>query len=114
MPTTISPAALRDRLARATGAEVSFDRGTRMLYATDASPYQLEPVGVVVPRTAGDVEALVRVAAEERLGGQGRVFGIPEQRPLLPGASKTPPRPPARESLPCSGVGRRVGARPSG
>jgi FAD/FMN-containing dehydrogenase/Fe-S oxidoreductase len=67
MPATISPSALRDRLARETRAEVYFDRGTRMLYATDASLYQQEPVGVVVPRSAADVEAVVRVLAEEKV-----------------------------------------------
>ena len=29
--------------------EVRFDRHDRMLYATDASIYQVEPIGVVVP-----------------------------------------------------------------
>jgi FAD/FMN-containing dehydrogenase/Fe-S oxidoreductase len=60
----LSLAALRDRLTRETRAEVRFDRGLRMLYATDASLYQLEPVGVVVPRTAADVVEVVRIAAE--------------------------------------------------
>src|SRR3954471_15827435 len=55
---------LQERLARETRAEVRFDRGTRMLYATDASLYQQTPVGVVVPRTADDVVAVVRIAAE--------------------------------------------------
>src|SRR5215210_8935856 len=41
------------------------DRVTRWLYATDASLYQIEPMGVVVPRTADDVVAIVRIAAEE-------------------------------------------------
>ena len=41
---------LHDRLSRETRAEVRFDRGTRGLYATDASLYQVEPLGVVVPR----------------------------------------------------------------
>lgn len=60
----ISTGALQDRLSKATRAEVSFDRGTRMLYATDASLYQVEPVGVVIPRTIDDVAAVVRVAVE--------------------------------------------------
>jgi hypothetical protein len=59
MPTTMempSPALtrLRDRLTQETRAEVYFDRGRRGLYATDASLYQIEPIGVVVPRTARD------------------------------------------------------------
>ena len=70
MPTTTeidSPALsrLHDRLTRETRAEVCFDRGRRGLYATDASLYQIEPVGVVVPRTVEDVVATVRIAAEE-------------------------------------------------
>lgn len=56
---------LRDRLAHETRAEVRFDRGSRLLYGTDASLYQIEPVGVVVPRTVADVAATLRVASEE-------------------------------------------------
>src|SRR4051812_39911125 len=62
---TTSLNGLHDRLSRETRAEVRFDRGTRGLYATDASLYQIEPLGVVVPRTADDVVAAVKIAAEE-------------------------------------------------
>ncbi|MDP9365619.1 MAG: FAD-binding protein, partial [Chloroflexota bacterium] len=48
--------------ARITG-EVRFDRVYRMLYATDASNYQIEPVGVVIPKTREDVLATVELAA---------------------------------------------------
>lgn len=65
MPTTPSLSHLHDRLTGETRAEVAFDHGTRLLYATDASLYQVEPLGVVVPRTADDVVAAVRIAAEE-------------------------------------------------
>ncbi|MGO9599514.1 MAG: FAD-binding and (Fe-S)-binding domain-containing protein [Isosphaeraceae bacterium] len=58
---------LRDRLSQETRAEVTFDRGRRWLYATDASLYQIEPLGVVVPRTVDDVVATVRIAAEEKV-----------------------------------------------
>ena len=37
------------------------------LYATDASLYQIEPLGVVVPRTLEDVATIVKIAAEEHL-----------------------------------------------
>ena len=56
---------LHDRLARETTAEVWFDDASRGLYATDASLYQVDPVGVVLPRTRGDLAACVRIAAEE-------------------------------------------------
>ncbi len=58
---------LAERLGRESRAEVHFDTGTRGLYATDASLYQIEPLGVVVPRTAQDVVAVVSIAAEERV-----------------------------------------------
>ena len=58
---------LNDRLTQETRAEVYFDRGMRGLYATDASLYQIEPIGVVVPRTTDDVVAAVRIAAEEKV-----------------------------------------------
>jgi FAD/FMN-containing dehydrogenase/Fe-S oxidoreductase len=56
-------AALRPRLA----GEARFDGWTR-LYSTDASLYQVMPVGVVLPRTDEDVHATLQVA---------RDFGVP-------------------------------------
>jgi len=58
---------LADRLRRESRAEVHFDHPTRGLYSTDASLYQIEPLGVVVPRTGSDVVAAVSIAAEERI-----------------------------------------------
>src|SRR5438045_5688715 len=49
----------RDLEAQLDG-EVRFDTVSRALYSTDASVYQIEPQGVVVPRTR---EALVRAVA---------------------------------------------------
>ena len=43
--------------------EVRFDRISRMLYATDASNYQIDPVGVVIPKTQDDVIGAVSLAA---------------------------------------------------
>ncbi|MBI3064688.1 MAG: FAD-binding oxidoreductase [Deltaproteobacteria bacterium] len=42
--------------------DVRFDRYSRLLYSTDASIYQIEPIGVVVPRHKGDVQAVIEVA----------------------------------------------------
>ncbi|MBA2454710.1 MAG: FAD-binding protein, partial [Chloroflexia bacterium] len=53
-------AELRGRIA----GEVRFDRTSRMLYSTDASNYQIEPVGVVLPRTNDDVQAAVELAGK--------------------------------------------------
>ncbi|MBI2367426.1 MAG: FAD-binding protein [Deltaproteobacteria bacterium] len=42
--------------------DVRFDRYSRLLYSTDASIYQIEPIGIVVPRHKGDVQAVIEVA----------------------------------------------------
>jgi FAD/FMN-containing dehydrogenase/Fe-S oxidoreductase len=58
----------RDALARALRrhlrGEVRFDDTTRRLYSTDASIYQVMPLGVVLPRTPDDLVAAVQIAAE--------------------------------------------------
>ncbi len=56
--------ALADRLAREIQGEVLFDRFSRGRYATDASIYQIEPVGVVVPKTIQDVRIAAEIARE--------------------------------------------------
>jgi len=43
--------------------EVRFDRVSRMLYSTDASNYQIDPVGVVIPRTMDDAIGAIDLAA---------------------------------------------------
>ena len=42
--------------------DIRFDRYSRLLYSTDASIYQIEPIGVVVPRHKGDVQAVLEIA----------------------------------------------------
>src|SRR5438105_2106189 len=55
---------LAHHLAAKIRGEVRFDKTSRILYSTDASLYQIMPVGVVLPRDAEDVAAAVRLAAE--------------------------------------------------
>ena len=52
------------RLRGAVAGEVLFDRASRGRYATDASIYQVEPVGVLVPRSDADVRAAFDVCRE--------------------------------------------------
>src|SRR5947209_1663035 len=59
--------ALARHLRQHVAGEVRFDALTRRLYATDASIYQVEPLGVVLPRSAEDVRVVVQVAAEAGL-----------------------------------------------
>jgi len=58
--------ALAQRLRADVAGEVMFDAASRGRYATDASIYQVDPVGVVVPRTHADVG--VAIAACRDLG----------------------------------------------
>src|ERR1044071_2016136 len=55
-------------LSGAVAGEVRFDRLSRALYSTDASVYQIVPLGVVLPRTEADVVATVRACSR---------FGVP-------------------------------------
>ena len=55
--------ALVEDLQQRVEGEVRFDKMTRVLYSTDASIYQIEPIGVVLPKTSDDVIAVVETAA---------------------------------------------------
>jgi FAD/FMN-containing dehydrogenase/Fe-S oxidoreductase len=50
-------------LQRAVSGEVRFDRLARAIYSTDASVFQIVPLGVVLPRTEADVVAVVRTCS---------------------------------------------------
>jgi FAD/FMN-containing dehydrogenase/Fe-S oxidoreductase len=52
------------RLRRAVKGEVLFDAASRGRYATDASIYQVEPIGVLVPRDEGDVRMALEICNE--------------------------------------------------
>jgi FAD/FMN-containing dehydrogenase/Fe-S oxidoreductase len=56
---------LAERLKKALRGEVLFDAATRGRYSTDASIYQIEPIGVVVPAHVDDVGAALTIAKEE-------------------------------------------------
>ena len=53
------------RLKRETECEVLFDAASRGRYATDASIYQIEPVGVAVPKTERDAQIAMQIALDE-------------------------------------------------
>ena len=44
--------------------EVRDDLATRILYSTDASIYQIEPLGVAFPKTQDDLQAAVELACQ--------------------------------------------------
>ena len=79
---------LESALRRIVRGDVRFDAGSKLLYSTDASMYQVEPIGVVIPRDADDVRAAVQVAREQKVallprGGGTSLTGQTVNRALV-------------------------------
>ncbi|MGB7343002.1 MAG: anaerobic glycerol-3-phosphate dehydrogenase subunit C [Pirellulaceae bacterium] len=66
---------IQDDLRGIVGGDVFCDRPSLQLYASDASIYQLTPVGIVRPRTVADVVATVKYAGEHSLSLHPRGAG---------------------------------------
>src|SRR5215470_13752774 len=64
MSETVLPG-LERRLKTALTGDVMFDRFTRGRYATDASHYQITPLGVVAPRTIEEANQAIAIARED-------------------------------------------------
>ena len=58
---------LAEELKKAVSGEVRFDDFSKVLYSTDASIYQMEPIGVVIPRAKDDVIATIDVARKSNI-----------------------------------------------
>jgi len=63
----LSAPSLSRRLKRELDAEVLFDAASRGRYSTDASIYQLTPIGIVLPRTEEAARGAMAIAADEGL-----------------------------------------------
>src|SRR5260370_1266949 len=60
--TVVAARGLERRLKREISGDVWFDRFTRGRYATDASHYQMMPLGVVAPRSVAEAERAIALA----------------------------------------------------
>ncbi len=58
---------IRDDLHGFFRGELQFDEVARILYSTDASIFQVKPLGVAAPRDEEDLRALVRYAYENKI-----------------------------------------------
>ncbi|MFM7151439.1 MAG: FAD-binding and (Fe-S)-binding domain-containing protein, partial [Gemmataceae bacterium] len=58
---------LNKRLRPQLAGELRLDAISRKLYSTDASIYQMQPLGVVLPRTTEDVIATIKAASELKI-----------------------------------------------
>jgi len=79
---------LEHELRRALRGDVRFDAASRLLYATDASMYQVDPIGVVIPRDADDVAVAIDVAKRQQVallprGGGTSLTGQTVNRALV-------------------------------
>ena len=61
-PAAVPALTLERALRREVRGEVMFDVASRGRYSTDASIYQIDPVGVVVPRDEADLKCIVDIA----------------------------------------------------
>lgn len=69
--------ALIERL-KSTTCEVRFDALSRKIYSVDASIYEVEPLGVVIPRTCEDLFQAVKILCQEnvQITPRGAATGI--------------------------------------
>src|SRR5262245_20849833 len=54
----------QEKKIRQTGCDARFDNLTRQLYSTDASIYQIHPIGATFPKTAEQASLVIRAAAD--------------------------------------------------
>ena len=65
----------QERKIKQTGCDVRFDNLTRQLYSTDASIYQVYPVGAAFPKTSEQASLVIRAAADAGLSVTPRGAG---------------------------------------
>jgi FAD/FMN-containing dehydrogenase/Fe-S oxidoreductase len=85
-PKEVDCARLHAELTKCVKGEVRFDRLSRAIYSTDASVYQIVPLGVVVPRSEEDIAATVAACARFRVPLTARGGGTSQAgQPIGPG-----------------------------
>jgi FAD/FMN-containing dehydrogenase/Fe-S oxidoreductase len=62
----IDAAQLERELKTSVEGEVRFDSLSRALYSTDASVYQIKPLGVVLPKTRDDIVRIVQICGRHK------------------------------------------------
>ena len=58
---------LEQQLSDTLAGEVRFDLYSKALYSTDASLYQIQPIGVVIPKNKQDIIRTVQIASEHKV-----------------------------------------------
>jgi FAD/FMN-containing dehydrogenase/Fe-S oxidoreductase len=82
----VDVAGFQQQLRQTVAGEVRFDRLSRALYSTDASVYQIVPLGVVLPKTEADVVETLRACTDFRVPLTARGGGTSQAgQPIGPG-----------------------------
>lgn len=63
---TLPPDFLRELEKHFTG-DIRLDAASRALYSTDASMYQIEPLGIAIPKTQEDLQSAVELASKYKI-----------------------------------------------
>ena len=89
---TAADSALAARLSREVSGDVFFDAFNRGRYATDASFYQIVPLGVVVPRTIDEALRALAICHDVAVSLR-RAAAVPRNadRPSMTASSSTSP-----------------------
>ena len=61
------PKDLSKQISQEIEGEVRFDQYSRIFYSTDASVWEIEPIGAVIPRHHGDVRSLLQVCSTHKV-----------------------------------------------
>ena len=72
------------KLRAASACDIRFDRFTRELYATDASIYQITPLGIAIPKSSEDALRALEIAADEGVAILPRGAGTSQCGPPKP------------------------------
>ena len=64
---TVTSGTLEAHLSDTLAGEVRFDLYSKALYSTDASLYQIQPIGVVIPKNSQDIIKTVQIASEHNV-----------------------------------------------
>ena len=75
--TSLSPVSDADLslLAQRLEGDLFYDNTMRTLYATDASAYREMPLAVAIPKSIGDLKALISYATEKKVSLVPRTAG---------------------------------------
>src|SRR5437867_9180676 len=84
-PAAVNGESLQSALAAQITGEVRFDRISQALYSSDASVYQILPLGVVIPKSREDVIRTVQICRQAGVSITASGGGTSQAGPAIGG-----------------------------